>query len=942
MGWFDWWDDFTEWVEDVVEEVVDFFEPVAEFIGDVIDTLFGVEDTPGTPGGGFSSEARERSQVIRSSVQPRRVVYGEVLLSGPLVFASSSGSTNEYLHLVVALAGHECQGLGSVYLKEYEITPSMVDGSGDVTTGKYSGFVRIKKHLGTTTQTADSDLVSEVAEWTTNHRLRGVCYIYLRLKFDRDVFPTGIPNIRVVVKGAKILDTRTSATAYSTNPAMVMRDYLARTDGLNAATTEIDTTTFDAAANICDEEVSLNEVSDTFTASSGTLTRADTTVPMTDGDLCQVSTTGGLPSPLVAATNYYYIRAGSDTFDLASSRANALVGTAITVTTAGTGTQTITRKSHIRYDANGSIDLDVKPVEVNEKINTASAAALVYSQGLYKYYVADATAASAALDESWLRGPIKVRPKPSKSSLFNKVKGTFVNPDLSWQPSEFTPVTNSAYVTSDGDEEIVRSITFPFTTNNIRAQRIAKIHLETARQGITVEMPCSLRALPIGVWDVVTLSIDTLGWSAKEFRVISWRLTEKHGVDLVLREESSSAYDWEYGDATEVDPAPDTSLVDSLSVVAPGAPSISESLYTTTNSAGVKARATITWTASTDPFLAHYQLEAKFSSASTWAQHPPTTNTTINVDDIAPGTYDFRVKAVNTLDVSSAWAQTLSTAIVGLTAAPSDVSNLTVSALSGVAIVQWTTSTDLDVLINGKVVLRHNPNTSGASWQGSTALGELDGASNQALLPLLAGTYLAKFEDSSGNESNAAAQVTTEAATVITFSSLGTITENPTFSGDHTNTHVAASKLQLSGTGNVDDASDFDAIINMDLLGGIATTGTYDYASGFDFGSVKTARLTSTMDAAVSNVLDRFDSRTGNVDDWSDFDGTAAASATATAYYRLTNDDPSSSPTWGSWQVLTVADVSARGVDLQARLESLDSNYNILITTLSATAEEPA
>jgi hypothetical protein len=140
----------------------------------------------------------------------------------------------------------------------------------------------------------------------------------------------------------------------------------------------------------------------------------------------------------------------------------------------------------------------------------------------------------------------------------------------------------------------------------------------------------------------------------------------------------------------------------------------------------------------------------------------------------------------------------------------------------------------------------------------------------------------------------------------------------------------------------VDDASDFDAIINMDLLGGIATTGTYDYASGFDFGSVKTARLTSTMDAAVSNVLDRFDSRTGNVDDWSDFDGTAAASATATAYYRLTNDDPSSSPTWGSWQVLTVADVSARGVDLQARLESLDSNYNILITTLSATAEEPA
>jgi hypothetical protein len=52
---------------------------------------------------------------------------------------------------------------------------------------------------------------------------------------------------------------------------------------------------------------------------------------------------GGLPGGLAALTSYWIIRTGADTFQLASSYANALAGTAIALSTDGTGTQTLVR-----------------------------------------------------------------------------------------------------------------------------------------------------------------------------------------------------------------------------------------------------------------------------------------------------------------------------------------------------------------------------------------------------------------------------------------------------------------------------------------------------------------------------------------------------------------------------------------------------------------------
>ena len=110
--------------------------------------------------------------------------------------------------------------------------------------------VRIKKHLGSDTQQADQDLVNAVPQWTTSHMLSGIAYLYVKLKYDADAFPQGLPNISAEIKGKKI---------FSKNPALVLYDYLSDTRfGLSVPTTQLDTVSFTTVANICDEDITLS------------------------------------------------------------------------------------------------------------------------------------------------------------------------------------------------------------------------------------------------------------------------------------------------------------------------------------------------------------------------------------------------------------------------------------------------------------------------------------------------------------------------------------------------------------------------------------------------------------------------------------------------------------------------------------------------------------
>ena len=83
----------------------------------------------------------------------------------------------------------------------------------------------------------------------------------------------------------------------------------------------------------------------TFTADAGTdivtITSSPANINLLNLSTVQVSTTTTLPAGLSAATNYFVIKVSDTTFKLATSYANAVAGTAINITDAGTGTHTI-------------------------------------------------------------------------------------------------------------------------------------------------------------------------------------------------------------------------------------------------------------------------------------------------------------------------------------------------------------------------------------------------------------------------------------------------------------------------------------------------------------------------------------------------------------------------------------------------------------------------
>src|SRR5690606_14361965 len=132
-----------------------------------------------------------------------------------------------------------------------------------------------------------------------------------------------------------------------------------------------------------------------------------------------------------------------------------------------------------------------------------------------------------------------------------------------------------------------------------------------------------------------------------------------------------------------------------------------------------------------------------------------------DIYDIQPGRYTFRVKAINNYGVSSAYATGDPQEIYGLTAVPADISNLSIAAMSGLAVLRWDTHPDLDVRLGGKIHVRHSPVTSGAAWDESYSITEaLDGQSNMAVVPLKSGTYLLKAVDSTGQYSDTETTVT--------------------------------------------------------------------------------------------------------------------------------------------------------------------------------------
>jgi len=851
-----------------------------------LSAIAGVISKKKTPGSAaFASFAENRIQMVQSSIESFKVVYGRARVSGPIVLASTTDTSsyrNRVLHLLVVVAGHEVEEIESVYLDEDLV---VLDGNDLATNSKFLGtgtdgfvkgakLVKVKKYTGSPDQLASIDLLEDIPGWTNNHRLRGLAYVYVRISHSVDRFSSGIPNISAIVKGKKVYDPRNGLTAYSNNLALCVRDYLASNEyGIGATEEEIDDDSIIAAANICDEDVTLKD-----------------------------------------------------------------------------GT------TQDRYTCNGVVDTEGVPADIIQDFAVSGAGAVTYNQGQFRVHVGAYDTPTVAVDESWLAGDIEVIARPERDEVFNAVKGVFVDPAKGYQPTDFPIVTNATYEAQDGNEQIVRDVELPFVTDVERAQRAAKIVLEKGRQGIIATLPCNYKALQLTTWDTISLTIDLLGWSSKVFRVINWELGQEGEILISIQEESSGAYDWNAGEATVVDDAPDTTLPDLSDIEVPGNPVVVESLYSTTDGSGLKTKAAVTWAESEYGFTTQYELSYKLAADTEYTPVGRFRSTFGEIYDLEPGFYDFKVVAINALGNTSEGAVTQKE-IIGLTALPADITGFSMNAVNDQAHLSWVQATDLDVKLGGSIRLKWSSLTTGADWTNSVQLVEdFSGITTTAVVPLLDGTYLIKAVDSGGRESENAASIVSTAAYLFTRNSVLISTQSPTFTGTKTNMVVDVSNLKLESTTLWDDVSpsvdidDWSGDIDNPDSTGLASTGEYLFynatssATYYDLGDVYTSRVTVDITSQVYDTGITWDSlNTGiDIDSWTGLiDGEELSGTTVTFQIRTTDDDPSGTPTWSSWRQFVVGDYTARAYQVKLMVANTVPSNNINIQTLGVTIDMP-
>ena len=269
------------------------------------------------------------------------------------------------------------------------------------------------------------------------------------------------------------------------------------------------------------------------------------------------------------------------------------------------------------------------------------------------------------------------------------------------------------------------------------------------------------------------------------------------------------------------------------------------------------------------------------------------------------GSYKFAIKSFNTLGVLSSDTATLTFSAVGKTALPADPSGLTIEPVSDQFVrLRFNPSTDVDVLHGGTISVRHTPSvdrTTATFENSSEIIQRLSGSVTETLVPALTGTYSIKFIDDGGRKSeNAARVIVTEPdpqpnQIILTERE---DTDSPPFQGTKVNTFFDADLdgLLLDGTLLIDDVlQNIDDLSNIDFAGPINTSGSYEFQNVLDCAAI--FNLTLKRRFLTFGILpnDLIDSRTANIDTWTEFDGTKAEDVNAKLLVATTDIDPATS-----------------------------------------------
>jgi hypothetical protein len=415
---------------------------------------------------------------------------------------------------------------------------------------------------------------------------------------------------------------------------------------------------------------------------------------------------------------------------------------------------------------------------------------------------------------------------------------------------------------------------------------------------------------------------------------------EDFTIGLSLVEHQDSHYTW--ATKTQATTVPSTNLPNPFTIQPPASVTLDDELIEY-NDGTVIVALNVTIGASTDSFVDYYQVEYKLSTDSDYiiyAQGSGLNHRVLNVID--QKIYNVRVKAVNTLGVSSTYVTETRT-IIGAIEPPQDVEDFSCNILGQEAHLSWSQIPDLDLAY---YQIRYSSLTDGTGdWSNSVSLVEkVSRPATSINVPSRVGTYLIKAVDKLGNFSSNATAIISNVTGVTNFNAITTQSEHPNFDGTFTNTIKTDSTIQLDSSELFDSASgDFDDETTRFFDSGVANadfyaSGNYLFADIIDIGAKHTCRLTASLKQTSNNPDDLFDNRLGLFDTTSsNFDGDTPSNSNA--HIEIATSDDNS--TYTSFQNFVIGEYTARYFKFRVVLTSSDLASTPVVEEVSVTIDMP-
>ena len=369
----------------------------------------------------------------------------------------------------------------------------------------------LHKH-GATSQTMFTELSAGFGSITPSMKGNGIAWSWNSFMYtaDRPQY-YGDPKLTAVVRGIQLWDPRVSPTnssirAWSSNPALVLLDYLTAEYGKALSVDDLDIPSFIAAANECDIVVNL---------------------PAAD-----VVGTGQLVY-IAAIGEYVFIPAGGVNPN------------------GGTDTQ------KARFTCNIVLQPDVDSKENVKEILKTMKASLPFINGKYLLSLEITGSPVMAFDDDNILDGVSIS-YGDRSKRLNQVTVKFPNALKGHKEDAVTwPKSTDALYTSllaeDSGEKLTTEAKLSGVTSFYQAEDLAEFMVRDSRNQQVITFTAQPLAVQLEPNDIITVTTGALDYVAQPYRVRGVTLRTDLTVEVVAQEYDANIYPWNVGDA---EPAP--------------------------------------------------------------------------------------------------------------------------------------------------------------------------------------------------------------------------------------------------------------------------------------------------------------------------------------------------------------------------------------------------